>query len=197
LGLEELLNSLKKNEQKQIDDIWRAVQSEAETLRTQVTEAIDDITRKHAEQLASACRKSRRTILSESEIKTREKKLFAFQALDEALKRAAAGQLPLLRQQNYAEVFASLVAELPAMEWEKIVVNPADLELAAKFFANDIVHPDPLISGGLLAETSNSRIIVDNTFEKRLERKWPYILPGILAEFEKRYEKPGSAENTS
>jgi V/A-type H+-transporting ATPase subunit E len=196
LGLEELLNSLKKNEQKQIDDIWKTAESEAETLRTQVDEAIGEITKFHAEQLASACQKSRREIFSETETKTREKKLFAYQALDVALRKAASLQLPQLRQQNYEKVFADLVAELPERQWEKIVVNPADQELAGNYFTAEIIQPDPAIRGGLLAVTANNRIIVDNTFEKRLERKWPLILPGIIAALEKRYEKPGNTEKT-
>ena len=134
MGLEELINSLKKNEQKQIDDIWQAVKSEAEAIRKQVAEAIADITKNHADQLASACQKSMRSIFSETEIKTREKKLFAYQALDQALRNAAVKNLPALRQKNYHKVFADLVAELPERQWEKIIVNPADLEVAAKVF---------------------------------------------------------------
>ena len=196
MGLEELLNTLKKNGQKQIDDIWQAAKTEAEVVRTQVAEAISDITKVHADQLASACHKSMRSIFLETEIKTRRKKLFAYQALDLALRNAAVMQLPQLRKQIYEEVFANLVAELPERQWEKIVVNPADLELAVSFFSGDIIHPDTTISGGLLAVTANGKIIVDNTFEKRLERKWLHILPPIIAELEKRYEKSGSAENT-
>lgn len=193
MGLEELLNTLKKNERKQIEDIWHAAEDEAETLRTQVAETISDITKTHADQIANACQKSMRAIFSETETKTRGKKLFAYQALEEALKNAATMQLPLLRQHNYEKAFASLVAELPERQWEKIVVNPADLELAAQFFAPEIIHADATISGGLLAETANGRIVVNNTLEKRLERKWPNILPGIIAEFEKQYEKSGTA----
>ena len=196
MGLEELLNTLKNNGQKQTDDIWQAAKKEAEILRAQVAKAISDITKVHADQLASACHKSMRSIFLETEIKTRRKKLFAYQALDLALRNAAVMQLPQLRKQNYKEVFANLVAELPERQWEKIVVNPADLELAVSFFAGDIIHPDSTISGGLLAITANGKIIVDNTFEKRLERKWIHILPPIIAELEKRYEKSGSAENT-
>jgi vacuolar-type H+-ATPase subunit E/Vma4 len=196
VGLEELLNTLKNNGQKQTDDIWQAAKKEAEILRAQVAKAISDITKVHADQLASACHKSMRSIFLETEIKTRRKKLFAYQALDLALRNAAVMQLPQLRKQNYKEVFANLVAELPERQWEKIVVNPADLELAVSFFAGDIIHPDSTISGGLLAITANGKIIVDNTFEKRLERKWIHILPPIIAELEKRYEKSGSAENT-
>ena len=196
MGLDELINTLKKNEQKQIDDIWQAVKSEAETIRRQVAEEIAATTKNHAEQLASACQKSMRSIFSETETKTREKKLFAYQALDQALRNAAVKLLPVLREQNYEKIFAVLAAELPERQWEKIIANPADQELAARFFAANIIAPDPEISGGLQALTANGKIMVDNTFEKRLERKWLYILPAIIAEFEKRHEKSGSAEKT-
>ena len=196
MGLEELLSTLRKNEQKQIDDIWQAAKSEAEALRKQVAEATADIKRKHDEQLASACQKSMRSIFSETETKARERKLNAYQALDQALQNAAVKQLPVLREQNYELIFKKLVDELPGRKWEKVVVNPADLKLAAKFFAADIIHTDAAISGGLSASTANGKIIVDNTFEKRLEKKWFHIFPTIIAELKKRYEKSGTAENT-
>ena len=194
MGLEELLNTLKKKEQKQIDDIWQAAKNEAEKLRTQVAEAIADITKVHADKLASACHKSMRAIFLEAETRNLKKKLFAHQALDKALLNAAIIQLPDLRKQHYQEVFANLVEELPVRQWEKIIVNPKDLELAAKFFTVDTIHPEAAISGGFVAAGANGRIIVDNTFEKRLEKKWPYILPAIIAELEKRYGNSGSAE---
>ncbi|KPK30871.1 MAG: hypothetical protein AMK70_13330 [Nitrospira bacterium SG8_35_1] len=196
MGLEELIHTLRKNEQKQKDDIWQAVNTEADALREQVAEAIADITKKQAEQLASACQKSMRAIYADAEIKTRQKKLFAFQALDQALRKAAAENLPALRQNNYKKVFAVLAAELPERQWEKIAVNDADLEMAARFFASDIIHPDAAISGGLTAATADDTIIVNNTFEKRLERKWHLILPAMINECVKRYGKSGSAENT-
>lgn len=196
MGLDELINTLKKNEQQQIDDIWQAAKNEAESIRTQVTEAIAAITKNHADQLASACQKSMRAIFSETEVKTREKKLFAYQALDQALRNAALKQLTALRKQNYENIFATLVRELPDRQWGKIIVNPADVELAAKFFNVNSIQQDPAVSGGLVALTANDRIIVDNTFEKRLERKWLHILPQLIAEIEKRYESSGIAENT-
>ena len=196
MGLDELINTLKKNEQQQIDDIWQAVKNEAENLRTQIAEAIAAITKNHADQLASACQKSMRAIFSETEVKTREKKLFAYQALDQALRNAALKQLTALRKQNYEKIFATLVRELPERQWEKIIVNPADLELAANFFSVNSIQQDPAVSGGLVALTANNRIIVDNTFEKRLERKWLHILPQLIAEIEKRYETSWIAENT-
>jgi V/A-type H+-transporting ATPase subunit E len=197
LGLEELLGSLKKNKQKQIDTIWQAVNTEAESLRKQIAEAIADITKNHAEQLASACKKSMRSIFAETEIKTRKKKLFVYHALEQALRNAAVKQLPLLREKDYDTVFAQLVAELPERTWEKIAVSPADRDLATAFFSAGIIDPDPGICGGLVAITDGGRITVDNTFEKRLEKKWPHILPAIIEKIEKHYGESGSIENNT
>lgn len=193
MGLEELLRTLKKNEQKQIEDIWQAAKTEAETLQKQNAEAIANITKNHAEQLASACQKSMRAIFSDTETRAREKKLFAYQALDKALRNTALKELSRLREQDYDKIFADLVDELPEFKWEKIIVNPGDLELAAIFFPENIIEPDLEISGGLVAVTANGKIVVDNTFAKRLERKWLSILPVLIEKLEKRYEKPGTA----
>lgn len=193
LGLEELISTLRKNGQKQIDDIWQAAESEAESLRQKITTATDEIMQNHAEQLSSACQRSRRSIFSEADIMKRGKKLLAYSSLDRALLGAAYKQLPGLRQQNYEDVFASLVAELPETKWGKILVNPKDRTLAAKFFPEEIIDPDPSISGGLIATTADSKIIVDNTFKKRLEKKWFHLLPAIIAKIEKKYGESESA----
>ena len=193
MGLEELINTLRKNGQKQIDDIWQTAESEAESLRQKIAAATDEIMQNHAEQLSSACQRSRRSIFSEADIMTRGKKLLTYRSLDRALLDAAYKQLPGLRQQNYDDVFASLVAELPETEWEKILVNPKDRTLAAKFFPEEIIDPDPSISGGLIATTADSKIIVDNTFKKRLDKKWFHLLPAIIAKIEKKYGESESA----
>ncbi len=196
MGLDELINTLKKNERKQIEDMRQAAENEAEDLRKHVAEEITAISKKQADQLASACRESTRAIFAAAGVKTRKKKLFAYKALEQALRNAAINHLPELRDQSYEKVFAALAAELPDRQWEIIVVNPADVELAANFFPGNIIHPDSAVSGGLKALTANRKIIVDNTFEKRLERKWPHILPALIETIEKQYERSGFVENT-
>ncbi len=195
MGLQELLETLKKNEQKQIDDIWQATHQEAEMLRQQVKEAINEISQKQADQLAAACQKSRRSIISEAEIETRSKKLFAYQALEKTLRDAAVKQLPTLRHLHYDRVFALLVKELPEKQWDTVTVNPEDGERARTYFPQDCIRTDAAISGGLRAATADGRIIVDNTFEKRLERLWFRILPQLIAHIEKQYaEKVPAAD---
>jgi vacuolar-type H+-ATPase subunit E/Vma4 len=196
LGLEELINTLKKNGQKQIEDIWQQARAEADSMRKQTADAIARITEEHAGQLASACQKSVRTIVAESEIKVRKKKLFAYQELAELLHATALRKLPRLRELNYENVFARLVKELPDGQWEKITVNPSDVSLALRFFNNNIVQADAAVIGGLIAVNAGGKIIVDNTLEKRLERKWSQILPELIKNIENKYGKHKPAENT-
>ena len=194
MGLEELISTLKKNEQKQIDDIWQQTRAEADSIRKQVAEAIAKITEEHADQLASACRKSVRVIVAEADMKARKKKLFAYQGLDEVLHATAINQLPRLREHGYENVFAQLAKELPGSQWEKILVNPSDVDLAAKFFDKNIIQPDTAISGGLIAVNAGGRMVVDNTFEKRLERQWSHILPELIKRIEEKYGESESTE---
>lgn len=195
MGLEELLRTLRKKERQQIEEIWEAAQQEAESLRHQVADAIAGITQKHDEELAAACRHSMRSIISKASARTREINLFACRALEQKLRRTAARQLPLLRRQGYDAVFTELVNELPQKDWERIVVNPADTQRAALFFREEIIFPDPAVSGGLLAVAANGRITVENTLEKRLELKWLKIFPALLEKLEKGYGIPGTVEN--
>ncbi len=195
MGLQELLETLKKNERKQIEEIWQAAQNEAESLRKQVNEEIAAISKKHEEQLAFACQKSRHSIFSDAEIETRSKKLFVYQALDQALHAAAVKQLGLLRDQQYAEIFETLVHELPDRQWEKVRVNPVDCDLAAGFFPKNIIQADAAVSGGLIVTAAEGRIIVDNTFEKRLKRLWFRILPLLIEHIETQYAETKPAAN--
>jgi len=196
LGLDELIRTLKDNEQKQIDDIWRAARNEADSLRRQVAEAIEAVTEKHSNQLASACQKSSGAIFSEAAGEARGRKLLAYQTFEQAVQQAAGQQLSSLREMNYEAVFTRLVKELPKRQWEAITVNPADTELAARFFSADIIRSAPGISGGLIASAVTGRFVVDNTFEKRLERKWFSLLPTIIENISEQYGGTGSAHKT-
>jgi len=188
VGLQELISTLKKNEQKQIDDIWQQARSQADTIRTQISEAIAEIERENEERLSSSSQKSVKAILAESETVVRGKKLQVYQNLKEVLRQTAESMLPELRRTDYENIFRNLVSELPDLSWELIVVNPEDIDLAAEFFSQEIIRSDDTVIGGLVASCADGRIVVDNSFEKRLARRWPYMLPELIRDIEGRYE---------
>lgn len=115
---------------------------------------------------ADAVRRSRR-IRSEAKAAT----------ADRALAMAVA-MLADLRDARYADRFHALANELPARDWARLVVNPADAPLAQARFPGSAVHCDAGISGGVIAEDAALR--VNNTFERRLSAAWPELLPAVM-----------------
>lgn len=198
MGLEELIKTLRANRQSQIDEIWQAAKAEAASLRQQTSSAISDFTEDHTDSLVCNCKKSIRTIISEAETKARKIKLMALDSLRNLLHEAAVKQLHNLRNDDGGVTFEKLAQELPEQNWETVVVNPTDISMAKNFFNNCTIQTDPAISGGMVAESMNGKIVVNNTFEKRLESSWPTFFPAIVRELETEYVESGNfTESTS
>ena len=134
MGLEELIKTLRANQQSQIDEIWQSAKAESASLNEQTSGAISGMTESHTDSLVCSCQKSLRTIMSEAQIKARETKLMALDSLRDSLYEAAVKQLNNLRNDDYGTMFKKLVHELPPQNWETIVVNPEDVSIAKNFF---------------------------------------------------------------
>ena len=197
LGLEELINTLRANEKSRLDEIWQSVETEAAKLREQTDETIGEFTENHTDSLVCNCQKSIRTIISEAETRAREVKLFAMESLGKSLHMAAVKQLHNLRNEEYDAVFEKLAQELPQQKWQTITVSPDDTARTEKMFAGCTVKTDPAITGGMMAEAQNKQIIIDNTFEKRLERCWSKLFPSLAREIEKEYVESKSLTETT
>ena len=198
MGLEELIKTLRANRQSLIDEIWRTTKAEAASLHEQTSGAISGLTEDHTDSLVSNCRKSIRTIISEAETKAKKIKLMALDSLRNLLHEAAVKQLHNLRNDDYGVTFEKLVQELPEQNWQTITVNPDDISRTENIFNNCTIQTDPAISGGMVAESMNGKIIVNNTFKKRLERSWPTLFPAIVRELETEYVESGYlTESTS
>jgi vacuolar-type H+-ATPase subunit E/Vma4 len=187
LGLEELIKTLRTNQQSQIDEIWQTAEAEAASLRDQTSDAIASLTENHTDSLVCSCRKSIKTIISEAETKAREIRLMALESLRRSLYENAAKQLHNLRKNHYDKIFEKMTQELPKLNWETITVNPDDVSMAKSFFNNCKIQDDPTINGGLVAQALDGKIIINNSFEKRLERNWSTLFPAIVRVIEKEY----------
>jgi V/A-type H+-transporting ATPase subunit E len=91
-----------------------------------------------------------------------------------------------MRGEGYEDLFAGLAAEAAGAEWGTVRVNPADRELAARYFPRAVVEADASITGGVEAVSTDGAFSVVNTLETRLERAWPELLPEIVAELRGR-----------
>ena len=197
MALEELIKTLRTNQQSQIDEIWQAAKAEAAALHEQTSGAISDLTENHTDSLVCNCQKSTRTIISEAAGNAREIKLMALDSLRNALFDSAIKQLLTLRNDDYETIFKKLAQELPPQNWEVLVVHPKDVSSAQNFFNNCKIETDPTISGGMIALSADGKIVVNNTLKKRLERNWSTLFPVIAREMEKEYVESGSVTKST
>lgn len=182
MGHDALLRDLREKGDAQIRTIWQTAEAEAAKHRNEIEAALAAEESKFSEQEHRLWKELRATILMEAHKKADQIVILAQQELADRLYELARQALTELRDSNYEDFFARLVQELPAEQWKEVRVNPQDASLAGKSFPTARVTNDDSITGGLAALTSDGLEVI-NTLDKRLERAWESMLPGLLANF--------------
>ncbi len=75
-------------------------------------------------------------------------------------------------------------------------VNPADVDLIRTNLPTVPVEPDTTITGGLVVAADREAVQVDNTFEKRLEKIWPALLPEMVGEIYREMRNNAAAQTS-
>lgn len=178
----ELIERLNSEADEQVRAVRREAEGEAQRVRDEARRKMEALSAKYRALEAEAVREKTAGITAEAEDEARQARQATDGALAARLREMAFSALPELRGQGYGRVFRALAAEVPELAWKAVRVNPADAELASEAFPGAEVRGDDSITGGLETASEDSRVRVVNTFEKRLERAWDEILPGLLAE---------------
>ncbi len=186
MGYPELIDALQKECEEKIRKIWEEAEGEAGKIREEASERLGKMRAEYDRDLSVAVRSRTETVLSEAGSAARAVRLAAEKELSERLYRAAKESLPLLRDNRYGDIFESLAGELPQTEWDVVRVRPGDGEIARRCFPSSRIQEEEGISGGFEVDCERVRIV--NTFEKRLERAWAEMLPGIMKDI---YETSG------
>lgn len=181
MGYEELIDALRREAKERIAAIWREAEIKAGHARSEAQARLDRLSGEHRRRLAAGGGDEVVAILADAENKARRMRLEALEQLSERLYCLARSSLPRLREPGAAEMFAALVRELPSNSWESVRVNPADVEIAGRFFSGAKITPDDSVSGGFEVLGGAGRICIDNTLEKRLERIWRELLPDLVS----------------
>lgn len=182
MGREALLQSLRAKAEEDRAALWRDARRAADELRAELAQRADQ----EREARAAALATLRRAIDDEAEAtatrRRRERDAAVAVALVEHCRQLAVEELARLRDELGDEAFLRLAAELPALDWQHVAVNPADEALARSRFPQARVSCDPSIHGGLDVATRDDRIRVSNTLDTRLATAWPDLLPRLLAD---------------
>ncbi len=190
MGCEELIESLRKEAEEKVREIWREAEEEAGLIRANVSGRLDAMGRERPDRKSSE--EEVRDILLEAENKARGIRLEAEDKLSARLYCLALSSLGFLREEGYEEIFGKLVSELPSYEWRRVRANPLDFSLAKKYFPEAEITADKDITGGVAVEGREGDVRVINTFEKRLERSWLQMLPDLLGDIRRELMDNGN-----
>ncbi|MCM2358106.1 MAG: V-type ATP synthase subunit E [Geobacteraceae bacterium] len=188
MGQRELIEALRKEGDEKCAAIRREAEAESERIVSAAAAEIGRLREEYARRRADACAAETAAILAEAASRGRLVRLAAESALAERVYGLACGALPLLREEEYGALFAALARELPPCQWETVRVNPADEQLARSLFPRAAVITDGALVGGFEVTAAEGGMRVVNTLEKRLERGWPELLPGLFKDIYKSAE---------
>jgi vacuolar-type H+-ATPase subunit E/Vma4 len=180
MGREALLESLRGKAAADREAVWREARAAADAYRAELARVAEAERAKYAQAAAALTRRMERETTAEARRRAREARAEAALGLAERCRRLAAAELPRLRQELGGVLFSALAAELPAFDWQRVQVNPADADLARSSFPAAQVVCDAAISGGMTVDAAEGRIQVSNTLDTRLAMAWPDILPGLI-----------------
>ena len=180
MGYKELIESLRKETDNKVRQLWEEAEAEAEKERAELRTKAGQIQEAFQKDLAEAVKNCEETILREAENRACDIRLSAESALSARLFTLAVSCLYELRSERYNDVFISLVNELPAVQPEVVRVNPEDIQITQEHFPHSRIVPNTNISAGIEVLTQDERICINNTFEKRLENAWEDVLPLII-----------------
>lgn len=178
MGREALIEALRAKADVDRAALWSDVRAQAEARRAELERAAAEARARGREALALLQRRLEEASLAELSRRRRALRTQAALRLAEHCRELALAELPRLRD---GRLFDRLAGELPALEWRRIEVNPADADAARARYPGAAVTENPAISGGLNAATADDRICLENSLETRLAAAWPDLVPALLA----------------
>lgn len=182
MGYKQLIESLRAEAEQIIESIWQEKRKEADTIKEAFNKEMERFKDEYITKKKMEILKNTESLIFMAKRKAYEIRLNSERELLSRIYYLGSDMLPLLRDETYPDIFGRLASEIIGGKWKRIIVNPEDVALAKKYFENAEVAIDRKISGGFVVISEDGRIIIDNTFEKRLERAWQSILPEIIKE---------------
>lgn len=114
------------------------------------------------------------------EKRARRVRLLAEETFTVRLRRLAAVYLARLSTNERSALLQRLKSELPEFDWQRVTVHPEDRLQAMQLFPNGIIDTDPALIGGLSVTTTDGRVSVNNSLDRRLEQLWPKLCGSVL-----------------
>jgi vacuolar-type H+-ATPase subunit E/Vma4 len=193
MGHKELIESLQQEGEDKIRQLWKDAETEAADMRAATSNKIESISKEYRNNALREEQNQAQDLFSEAAKSAGKIMLQAEQELSDRLFPLALSCLHTLKNERYPAVFDLLVKEIPDAKWKEVRVHPDDVQIAGKYFSETDITPDNEISGGMEAVGAERNVVINNTFEKRLERAWDDLLPLLINEIYKEAFDSGTS----
>ncbi|MCK9275717.1 MAG: V-type ATP synthase subunit E [Syntrophales bacterium] len=156
--------------------ISQAKEQKRQLFEEEKKKKLENAQRESARILAQAALQERQTILREKDSILRE-------ILNEVRNKLAASQMD---NGNIELLLKETLLAFETKDKIRVLVAPKDLESVQSFIAQDATFKEQIVEvkeksilGGVMAETLDGMISIDNTFDMRLDMLIPKIMPEI------------------
>lgn len=197
MGKSELRAALQREITQRTEALWRETEAQVEARRRQVARELAERDSEEQTRLDARCLALRTAILRKAGNQAATLKLGAEAVLAERLIKLAGAQLAGLYAGKRQDYYCALFKELPAASWQTARVHPEDVALAGQLQPEVDVVACPELDGGMIVESDQGRVRIDNSLRQRLHRGWPELLPGLLAELRDLVENHATSESDS
>ena len=180
MGYRELIDALRCEGEEKVRACWKEAEEEAQVIREKTSIKAGELRERYSKLRTSSVEEKREAVITVARREVQNARFLAQKELSDRLYQIALRCLRHLRSAGYNDIFRALVRELPPRKWHSVRVNPGDQDRAREHFPDAEIISDDTVSGGLEVSAREGSVRVINTFEKRLERIWPEVLPELL-----------------
>lgn len=188
MGRAELALALRLKGEAEIKAIRQQVEAEAERYRQQRQQEVSrqgDVCELQADQ---STRQECRQVDWQVAKHLRSLRLKALQELDRRLWHLLKDEIANLDVLLRRSLLDKLAAEIPKGAWQRVVVHPDDETAAKGIFPDRKIETDMNLGAGLVVETEDGNVRIDNSLLRRLEQIWPELCSQILSGLEESAE---------
>jgi vacuolar-type H+-ATPase subunit E/Vma4 len=188
MGREELAAALKQKGEAEVKAIRQAAEAEVERYRQQRWQEVERQGQICDREADWSARQECRQVDWRVAKKVRNLRLQALLALDRRLWQQLLDEIARLKPVARKRLFKELAAELPVLEWESVTVHPDDAGHSKKHFPDCRIETDSTVGAGLIVETEDGNIRIDNSLRQRLHKQWQKLCGEALARIEEQAE---------
>lgn len=195
MGELELKIALQQEGEEQIREIWHQSEGIVRKRRQDIQEELDRLREQSEGKMQLEISSLKSDIMAQARGQAMEHQLESETHLAKRLLELAQQLLNELIVDSREAVWLSLCQELPISNWATISIHPKDSPFAERDFPDARIERKENLVGGVIVQSADECICIDNSLLCRLAQAWPDILPKLMNSLREKVDNDAPAYN--